>query len=111
MTNPRSKRVTIRFTEEEWELVTTAAEISHMSINTYIIHRTIMATNPLVLSPEQQAEIFHTNREENHNPLTLNSDDQRKMRRQLNLIAHFFVEHYKKQGMTPKEFQAILEGD
>ena len=110
MTTQRSKRINVRFTEEEWEIVTQNAEIEHMSVNSYIINRAIQESNSLVLTAEQQKQIFDAFREENFNPLILNSDRQNKMKRQLNLIAYYIAKRCKKEGMTKEEFDAILDG-
>ena len=109
MSKRGTKRYMVRFTEEEWEIISQNAEIEHMSVNSYIINRAIQESNSLVLTAEQQKQIFDAFREENFNPLILNSDRQNKMKRQLNLIAYYIGQRCKKEGMTEDQLKEILD--
>ena len=109
MSKRGTKRLMVRFTEEEWQTISQNAEIEHMSVNSYIINRALQESNSLVLTAEQQKQIFDAFREENFNPLTFDSDRQERIKRQLNLIAYYIAERCKKEGMTEDQLEEIID--
>ncbi len=105
----KSKRRSFRCTDEEWELITKNAELAFMNVTDYIITKTVQGDNPLILTIEQQKQILANIGKENFIPLTLDSDRQEKIKRQLNLIAYYIGQRCKKEGMTEDQLKEILD--